>query len=124
MTIPFSMALQVAGTNVTQINDRFNFTLNTKLEQSIELQATDLDVEFSLSTVKNPHLMIIKSTGVFNLKMMKGLEEIEIPNYGTIPIILPLSQDFVDSISNFYINTTSENLVDVDIQVYGKEITP
>jgi|WetSurMetagenome_2_1015567.scaffolds.fasta_scaffold34512_3 hypothetical protein len=124
VVVPFTLKTTLVGTNIAGFDLSSDFVVNTKIEKAIQLQYSVgfTPIPVSLEGITNPHLLLFQSESAFSIILTKGATSITLPNYGNIPTILPIDQDFVDDV-DITISTTSVNLIKVNIQAYGEEVT-
>lgn len=114
-----NIKIVVTGDNITGYNNNFSFVLEDKVEESTTISATTGPFTLNYSNITNAKLLIIYGNGVFTINVTTSDGTFVLPNDGTIPTVLNLTQDFLDSLISITLDTDSTTNVQVFSNIYG-----
>jgi len=129
-----TLKFNLTGSDVTAYSLESSFELDTKLEESHSINAVSSSPVIDLSNISNMKMLMFHSTSAFNIVLSKVITspllevftyDMVIPNSGGVPTILNVTQDFIDGLQEISINTSSTNLIKVNVRAYGEvAVTP
>ena len=127
-----TIKLALSGTDITAYSLESSFVLDTKLEESHNINSVSSAVEIDISNISNIKMLMFHSTSAFKITLTKSVTsplsetfdyDFVIPNNGGIPAIFSVDQAFITGLKRITITTTSTNLIKVNIRAYGEVVT-
>lgn len=113
----FTISL-VGEEQVTKLNSKTTFTVDEKLEKTINLNNSSEVIDYSY--IDDPYLFIFEGSGEFNVAITAGGNTITYAIDNSY-IFTPTSS-FASTISNITISETSSVDVVVNVRIYSKAV--
>lgn len=127
-----TIQVKITGSEVTPFDISNTFTLDTKLEETHNIQSTSSAKIIDLSNVSNIKELIFYSASSFTVHLIKTITSplsetfdytIDIPVNAGYPLILPVNSSFIEGLEEINITTDNANIIKVYVKAYG-EVSP